>query len=138
MRFPAIAAIVLFVSTGGALASSTVIPASAVATPAGLTPANGCKSVVTFTASAAPELRSAGCIGCHAGGMAGATSAFDLSKLGTDDAAACTQALKKVDPANKSQSAILKSPTGPVPHAGGKVADAASFTRAIRGWINNE
>jgi hypothetical protein len=138
MRFPAFAAVILSLSTGGALASPDVTPASAPMTPSGLMFANECKSVATFTASAAPELRAAGCLGCHAGGMTDATSAFDLTKLGTDDAAACRQALKKVDLANKPRSAILQSPTGPVPHAGGKVADATSFSRAIRGWIDNE
>jgi hypothetical protein len=115
-----------------------VVRASPSANHPDVTAAGGCKSVATFTSSAAPAFRSAGCIGCHGGAMATATTAFDLAKLGKDDVAACAQALKKVDVANKPASAIFQATTGSLAHAGGKVADAAGFTRAVHGWIDNE
>jgi hypothetical protein len=99
---------------------------------------SGCKSVTTFTSSAAPELRKDGCIGCHGGANAAATGALDLTNVDKDNAAACTQALKQVNPANRPQSAIIRAAVGAQTHVGGKVADAPAFTTALLGWINNE
>jgi hypothetical protein len=132
---PTVGIIVLV--AGGAVASPDVVSASASAEHGPALVAGGCKSVSTFTASAAPAFR-AGCVGCHGGAMSGATMAFDLSNLGKDDAAACAQALKKVDLANKPASAIFQAATGSLAHAGGKVHDAPGFTRAVNGWIDNE
>jgi hypothetical protein len=98
----------------------------------------GCKSVATFTSSAAPELQEDGCVGCHSGANATARRALDLTAVGTNDTAACAQALAKVDLANKAQSTIIQAPAGTHPHMGGKVDDTAVFTAAILGWINNE
>jgi len=98
----------------------------------------GCKSVATFTSSAAPELQKDGCVGCHSGSNARAKSALDLTSVGTNDAAACTQALTKVNLANKTQSILIQSPAGARAHLGGKVDDPQIFTAAMLGWINSE
>jgi len=98
--------------------------------------AGGCKSVASFTSSAAPELQKDACVGCHSGPTA--KGAFDLSSIGTDNAAACAQALTKVNLANKAQSIIIRAPTGTHPHMGGKVEDTQAFTAAVLGWMNNE
>ncbi len=100
--------------------------------------AGGCKSVATFTSSAVPELQKDGCVGCHSGANATAKSALDLTSVGTNDTAACAQALAKVNLANKAQSVIIQAPAGAHAHMGGKVDDAAVFTAALIGWINNE
>jgi hypothetical protein len=98
----------------------------------------GCKSVATFTSSAAPELQKDGCVGCHSGANATAKNALDLTSVGTNDTAACSQALAKVNLANRAQSVIIQAPAGAHAHMGGKVDDAAVFTAALLGWINNE
>ena len=104
--------------------------------------AGACKSVATFTSSAAPQLQQDGCAGCHAGADAPATAAFDLTNLGKDNASACSQALHDVNLANKPQSAIIQAPAGAQAHKGGKVAGTVAgtqaFANALLGWINNE
>jgi hypothetical protein len=108
----------------------------AAAPGAGIT--GGCKSVATFTSSAVPELRKDNCIGCHGGGSAAATGALDLTNVDKDNAAACAQALRRVNPSNKPQSAIIQAAAGTQAHVGGKVANAPAFTSALLGWSNNE
>lgn len=81
--------------------------ANVAATDAGAS--GSCKALADFTASAKPALM-ANCTNCHGGGNGNATSALDMSKLGTDDAAACTQARFKVNLTNKTQSNILLAP----------------------------
>lgn len=98
---------------------------------------SGCKSVATFTSSAVPAIQGNTCLTCHDGSNAGATGALDLSNVGKDDAAACAQALSKVDLKNKPNSAILAAPTGKIQHPY-QVGDAAAWTAAINGWIANE
>src|ERR1700677_4324414 len=83
--------------------------------------ASGCKSVATFTSSAAPELQKDGCLGCHSGANATAKSALDLTSVGTNDTVACAQALAKVNLANKAQSVIIQAPAGTHAPMGGKV-----------------
>jgi len=141
MSFSRITALKLFVATGGVLFLVAFAPHDTDRGRAhvpSLAAGGGCKSVATFTSSAGPELRKEGCLGCHAGGEARATNALDLTGVGKDDAAACAQALKKVNLASKPQSAIIQAATGAQPHAGGKVSDPASFSAALLGWINNE
>jgi hypothetical protein len=99
---------------------------------------DGCKSVAAFVSTAVPELQKDGCSGCHAGSNATATGALDLSSLGRDNAAACAQALNKVDLTNKLESPLIQAPAGTQTHMGGKVADTQGFTAALLGWINNE
>ena len=100
--------------------------------------AGGCKSVTTFTTSAAPAITKDNCLSCHAGSSAGATGALDLSQLNKNDTMACAQALNKVTLANKAQSPLIQAPAGNLTHQGGKVADAAAFTQAITTWLNKE
>ncbi len=70
---------------------------------------NGCKSLTDFTTSAKPVLQ-ANCTSCHGGNNGNATSALDMSKVGTDDSAACTQARFKINLTNKTQSNLLLAP----------------------------
>ncbi len=97
----------------------------------------GCKSVATFTSSAAPQLQSL-CVSCHGGGNAGATGAMDLSALANDKAKACAQALNKVNTANKAQSAIIVRPRPGSGHPGVNNFDQGTHDAAMLGWINNE
>ena len=83
-------------------------------------------------------LQKDGCAGCHAGSDASATAALDLTSVGKDNAAACSQALHAVDLANRPQSAIIQEAVGAQAHKGGTVADAQAFTSALLGWIANE
>ena len=99
---------------------------------------DACKSVATFISSAAPQLQKEGCAGCHAGTDAGATTALDLTNVGKDNAAACSQALRAVNLTNRPQSAIIQAATGAQAHKGGTVGDAQAFKSALLGWIDNE
>jgi len=100
--------------------------------------AKACKSAATFTSSAVPQLQKDGCTACHAGTDTSATAALDLTNVGKDNAAACSLALRAVNLADRSQSAIIQAAVGAQAHAGGKVADTQAFTQAMRGWIDNE
>jgi hypothetical protein len=114
----------------------TVLEAANVKADAGA--AGGCKSVATFTSSAAPAMTKDNCLSCHAGGNGGATAALDLSQMNKNDTMACAQALNKVNLANKGQSPIIQAPAGNLTHQGGKVGDTAAFTQALTTWLNNE
>jgi hypothetical protein len=103
----------------------------------GGTLAGGCKSQATFDSSAVPAIQNNQCLTCHSGQNGTATSALDLTKLGTDRAAACAQALSKVNLANKPQSLIIVAPSGGGGHPY-TVADATAWRNAMLGWINNE
>ena len=120
-------------------ACGAATPAPSDPPPVGQGPTAGaCKSVATFTSSAAPQLQQDGCAGCHAGADAPATAAFNLTNLGKDNTAACSQALRDANLANRPQSAIIQAAAGAQAHKGGKVADTQAFTNALLGWINNE
>jgi len=155
MRPSRVMMVTLFLATCGALAlvvpasgneGSKAAPMNLSARPTDMVPSAersalapaGCKSVATFTSSAAPELQKDGCVGCHSGANATAKNALDLTNVGTNDTAACAQALAKVNLANKAQSVIIQAPAGAHAHMGAKVDDAAVFTAALLGWINNE
>jgi len=156
MRPSRVMMVTLFLATCGALAlvvpasgseESKVAPKNLSARRTDMVPSaversalapGGCKSVATFTSSAAPALQKDGCVGCHSGANATAKNALDLASVGTNDTAACAQALAKVNLANKAQSVIIQAPAGAHAHMGGKVDDAAVFTAALLGWINNE
>jgi len=111
------------------------LKATAVAGDAGA--GGGCKSVATFTSSAAGPLTNQ-CRGCHGGANAGATGAMNLSALGTDNAAACAQALTKVTLANKPGSAIITRPRAGSGHPAVAGFNQAAHDAAMLGWINNE
>lgn len=96
-----------------------------------------CKALQAFIDNAKPQFQNDGCLDCHGDGGSG-QSTMDLSQLDVDDGQACTQALKKVDLANKANSVLIQSPAGARGHTGGKVADPAGYTAAIRAWIDNE
>jgi hypothetical protein len=98
----------------------------------------GCKSVATFTSSAVPALQKDGCVACHSASNATARAALDLTSVGTNDAAACAQALTKVNLTNKAQSILIQAPAGTHSHLGGKVEDPQAYTAALLGWMNNE
>jgi hypothetical protein len=129
------AASVAFGATQRDLSRRTELDGITVSTAAG---GAACKSVATFKSSAVPVLKNDGCLGCHGGANPAAVRALDLSNVGKDDAAACAQALTKVNGSNKPQSAILQAVTGTQAHLGGKVKDAPVFTAGVMGWINNE
>jgi hypothetical protein len=134
MRIPILLAVAIASTACGA-----AMPAPSDPPPVGPGPTAGaCKSVATFTSSAAPQLQQDGCAGCHAGADAPATAAFNLTNLGKDNAAACSHALHDVNLANRPQSAIIQAAAGAQAHKGGKVADTRAFTNALLGWINNE
>ncbi|MEO6573492.1 MAG: hypothetical protein ABIP89_06615 [Polyangiaceae bacterium] len=101
----------------------------------------GCKQVASFVTNAVPALQNNTCLNCHQGQNGGATGALDLTKVGTDNAAACAQSLTKVNLTNKPQSPMLLAPlTGNAfPHGGGKiVAAGGTFETMMTTWINAE
>ena len=61
-----------------------------------------------------------------------------FTSVGTNDAAACAQALAKVNLTNKAQSILIQAPAGTHSHLGGKVEDPQAYTAALLGWMNNE
>jgi hypothetical protein len=97
----------------------------------------GCKSQATFDSSAVPAIQSTQCLTCHQGQNQAATNALNLSTLATDRAAACAQALTKVNLANKPQSPIILHVSGGTTHPF-TVPDATAWRNAMLGWINNE
>ena len=98
--------------------------------------AGGCKSLTTFIANAVPAMQNNQCLNCHKAGGSG-NGSLDLSKLGTDNAAACIQALTKVDTTNDAKSDIILAPTGGVGAHPFKGA-GANYTTMMLSWINNE
>lgn len=100
----------------------------------------GCKSLATFQSMATPVLQGNSCLNCHNGSNTGATAALDLTKLTTDPASACGQALAKVNKADKPNSSLIKRPTTagnghPFTVAAG---NTTAYTNGILGWANNE
>lgn len=107
----------------------------------GGTTSGGCKQVASFVTNAIPALQNDTCLNCHQGQNGGATGALDLSKVGTDNAAACAQALTKVNLTNKPMSPLLLAPLmgDPFPHGGGKIVAAGSaYETMMTTWINAE
>ncbi len=134
MRFSILLAVAIALTACGAATPAPSDPPPASPLPI----AGACTSVATFTSSAAPQLQKDGCAGCHGGADAPATAALDLTNLGKDNTAACSQALHDVNLANRPQSAIIQAAAGAQAHKGGKVPDSQAFTNALLGWINNE
>ncbi len=100
-----------------------------------------CKSVAAFTANAVPAIQANACLTCHGGPDQAAVTALDMRKVGTDDAAACVQLLRKVNFADRSKSAIVLAPTSgnTLDHQGGKTIDPASdFVTKMMAWVQTE
>ena len=102
----------------------------------------GCKATATFTATIRPLLQP--CAGmCHAGQMAGATGATNMTKL-ADDAMqpeACAQILTRVSKPNPNQSSIIVSvdPAVTAVHRQYKVmGDFNAYRNAMIAWITAE
>lgn len=102
----------------------------------------GCTDVAAFQANAAPAL--AVCAGnCHGGQVGQATSAVDMSALGSDDATACAQVKNRVsvgDPAS-SQLFVTTNPAGNAAHPykfDGNDANFANFRDQVSVWIAAE
>jgi hypothetical protein len=74
-----------------------------------------CQAPSAFVTNAVPAIQNNMCLTCHQGQNPTATSNLDLTMLGTDNAAACAQALMKVNLMDKTMSDILLAPTGGVP-----------------------
>ena len=127
-----LATVLVLVACGASPSEAANVPATGGSAP------GACRSVATFTSSAAPQLQKDGCAGCHAGGDASATTALDLTNVGKDAAAACSQALRAVNLTNRPQSALIQAAAGAQAHKGGKVGDAQAFTSALLAWIDNE
>lgn len=103
---------------------------------------SGCKDVNAFKTNAEP-LFTQRCMGCHGGNNGGATGAVDMSKLGTDSAAACEQIRFRVSPANPggSQIFITTDPNGNAAHPykfGGNTGNFTNFKDAVSLWIAAE
>ena len=97
----------------------------------------GCNSVAAFTQNAVPAIKQNSCLGCHQGQNPTATNALDLTQLGTNDTAACAQALTRVNLADKPNSDILLAPTGGVAAHPFKNA-SANYKTMMLGWIQSE
>ena len=107
--------------------------------------AGGCKNLAGFQALA-PQLTGRGqnpncTASCHKSGGAG-DGALDLNGLvlsPPDFKAACTQALTRVNLADKAKSELILHPTGGSGnHQGGVVSDPSGFTTAVMTWLNGE
>jgi hypothetical protein len=99
--------------------------------------AGGCKAVATFTADAVPAIQANTCLTCHQGENAEATTNLDLTMIGTDNAAACAQALLQVNLTDPTQSNIIQAPTGGIPAHPFKGA-SANFKTMMLDWIMAE
>jgi hypothetical protein len=117
-----------------------VVPSAADAGPEGGT--SGCKSMATFTSDAKQPLMD-NCVMCHGGANAAAQGAIDMSKLGSDPAAACAQVRNRVSPANPpaSQIFITTDPAGNAAHPykfGGSNTKFGAFKTSLSMWIQAE
>jgi hypothetical protein len=97
----------------------------------------GCKAVATYTADAVPAIMANQCLNCHQGENPGATAALDMTMVGTNNAAACAQALNRVNLMDPSMSEIILAPTGGIP--GHPFTGASpSFKTMMLMWIDKE
>jgi hypothetical protein len=97
----------------------------------------GCMSVATYTADAVPAIMANQCLNCHQGQNTAATANLDMTQVGKDNAAACAQALSKVDLKDPSQSLIILAPTGGIAQHPFQGA-SSSFTTMMLEWIDKE
>lgn len=102
----------------------------------------GCKDVGSFSANAAGLLKQ-NCQNCHGGNNPQAKGAVDMSALGSDDAAACSQVKNRVSPGNvgSSQLFITTDPGGNAAHPfkfGGDGGKFNAFKQSVSQWISAE
>jgi cytochrome c553 len=102
----------------------------------------GCGDVTSFDTNARPAL-AASCAGCHGGNNAQATSAMDISDLGSDVAAACAQVKNRVNLGNPAGSQLFVStdPGGNAAHPfkfGGNAGAFTTFRDDVTLWIESE
>ena len=107
-----------------------------------------CNAVSTFESRAIPAFNTAvpvadggtgTCYQCHSGGDATARAAFDLSKMGTDNAAACAEARRQINFTDKTMSRILQNPEGTSPaHPVGGLAPTSAVVTGIKAWVDAE
>ncbi|MBP6628382.1 MAG: hypothetical protein KBG28_05525 [Kofleriaceae bacterium] len=105
----------------------------------------GCRVLADFLTSAVAPLQ-ASCTSCHAGAVAGAQNAVDMSKVGSADPAeqqqACNQILTRVNKNDPTNSGIFIAPD-PAQATGhdfkfGSAADNTAFRNALLVWIEKE
>lgn len=109
--------------------------------PAALGAARACKAAAAFSQNAAKAITDNGCLACHGGADKAAVGAVDMSKLGTDDAAACAQLLTRVNMTNKKDSPLILAPTSGNTrnHGGGKnIPPTSDFVTKILAWAELE
>jgi hypothetical protein len=99
--------------------------------------AGGCKALSTFVADAVPAIQANQCLTCHQGENPTATANLDLTMLGTDNAAACTQALTQVNLTTPAMSNIILAPTGGIAAHPFKGA-SANYKTMMLDWIDAE
>jgi cytochrome c553 len=99
--------------------------------------AGGCKALPTFVSDAVPAIQANTCLTCHQGQNTSATSNLDLTQLGTNNAAACVQALTQVNLGDPSMSNIILAPTGGIAAHPFKGA-SSSFVTMMTDWIKAE
>lgn len=104
-----------------------------------------CKNVAGFTANAVPAIQANGCLQCHGGGDPdlgkAAMGAVDMSKVGSNNDAACAQILSKVNLNDRAHSPVILAPTSGngLQHQGGKNIDpSADFVTKMMAWIGGE
>jgi hypothetical protein len=99
--------------------------------------AGGCKDLTDYVADAVPAIQANTCLTCHQGQNAEATANLDMTMVGTNNAAACAQALTQVDLADPAMSNIILAPTGGIASHPFKGA-SASFKTMMLEWIDKE
>jgi hypothetical protein len=97
----------------------------------------GCKSVAAFVANAVPAIQQNQCLGCHGTTSGSGYSSLDLTQVGVDNAAACAQALTKVDLQTPAQSDIILAPTGQLANHPFQNA-SATYSSMMLAWISTE
>lgn len=102
----------------------------------------GCINVDSFIANAQGQLQQ-NCVNCHGGNNGQATSALDMTQLGTDPAAACAQVKNRVTPEDppSSQIFITTDPAGNAAHPfkfGGDGNAFGGFRASVSNWIAAE
>jgi len=103
----------------------------------GGTTGGGCKDVGAY---AAVKNQFNVCGGCHGGANGQATSALDMTKLGSDDTFTCGQIRNRINPGDPSSSQIFvnSDPNGGAGHPfkfNGDGGDWQNFVDAVTPWI---
>lgn len=101
----------------------------------------GCTAVTEFEDNVVAALQP--CLQCHGGGNTGATSAVDMSELGTNPAATCGQVKNRVNLTTPAQSQLflVTNPDGNASHPfkfNGNAGNWNNFMTDVTVWINAE